>query len=203
MSADIAVTRRRKMLAFLVEQGGSAGLAEANQYSETKLLAAHQAFSAIMEGLVDGGYVTWDGTTFVVTAAGNEEAALAPKARARKGAKGAELAAAQVPPPPAPADPVAAVEPVAPVARVAVAPAAPVAGNPSGSEDVHDHGHSHDHGRAHDHGHSHAHGGAHDDDAGSAGPARAAPPRPRPTVEAPRKGLRTRAMALIRRLFAK
>ena len=196
MSADIAVTRRRKMLAFLVEQGGSAGLAEANQYSETKLLAAHQAFSAIMEGLVDGSYVTWDGTTFVVTAAGKEEAALAPKARARKGAKGAELAAEQVPPPPAPADPVGAVEPVAAAADVAAAPAAPVAAEPSASEDAHDHG------RAHDHGHSHAHGGAHDDDADSAGPARPAPPRPRPTVEAPRKGLRTRAMALIRRLFA-
>ena len=191
MSADLTVTRRRKMLAFLVEQGGSAGLAEANQYSETKLLAAHQAFSAIMEGLVDGGYVTWDATTFVVTAAGKEEAALAPKSRARKGTKGAEPAAGDVPPPPAPADPVVAAE-----ALAAVAAAAPVAAERPAPAAAHDHGHNHDHG------HSHTRGAPHDED-DAAPPAREAPPRPRPTVEAPRKGLRTRALALLRRLFAK
>jgi hypothetical protein len=187
MSTDIAVTRRRKMLAFLVEQGGSAGLAEANQFSESKLLAAHQAFSAIMEGLVDGGYVTWDGTTFVVTAAGKEEAALAPKPRARKGAKAA--------------------------ADVTVAPTAAVEATPAAG--AHDHGHSHDHGRdeAQDHGHSHDHGrdeaqdhGHRHDHGGGAAPRSTTttpPPRPRPTVEPPRRGLRARALGLIRRLFAK
>ncbi len=194
MSADLAVTRRRKMLAFLVEQGGSAGLAEANQYSETKLLAAHQAFSAIMEGLVDGGYVTWDGTTFVVTAAGKEEAALAPKPRARKGAKAAadgteqDSGAEGGSPPSADAGLSAGGGTVAPTAAVDAAPAA----------GAHDHGHSHDHGRddAHDHGHRHDH-----DD----GPRTATtpPPRPRPTVEPPRRGLRARVLGLIRRLLTK
>ena len=190
MSADLTVTRRRKMLAFLVEQGGSAGLAEANQYSETKLLAAHQAFSAIMEGLVDGGFVTWDATTFVVTAAGKEEAALAPKSRARKGAKDAAPGVGKD----LEAEPVVAVTPV--VVAVPAVPAAPVAVERPAPAAAHDHGHNHDHG------HSHTRGEPPDED-DAAPPAREAPPRPRPTVDAPRKGLRTRALALLRRLFAK
>jgi hypothetical protein len=86
MAADVTLTRRRRMLAFLVEKGGSASIADANAFSELKLLAAHQAFSAIMEGLVDGGFVTWDGTTFTVTDTGRAEAELAPRGRGKRAA---------------------------------------------------------------------------------------------------------------------
>ncbi len=98
MAADLATTRRRRMLAFLVEQGGNAGLAEANAFSESKLLAAHQAFSAIMEALVDGGLATWDGERFTVTQAGRDEAALAP--RGRRGASPSAVSAPETPPSP-------------------------------------------------------------------------------------------------------
>jgi hypothetical protein len=97
VAADLATTRRRRMLAFLVEQGGVAGLAEANAFSESKLLAAHQAFSAIMEGLVDGGWATWDGERFSVTQAGRDEAALAP--RGRRAASSSAVASPDAPPP--------------------------------------------------------------------------------------------------------
>ena len=88
MAADLAVTRRRRMLAFVAEQGGAVSLADANAFSEGKLLAAHQAFSAIMEGIVDGGFATWDGSQFTLTEAGHAEAALALRARGRRAGAG-------------------------------------------------------------------------------------------------------------------
>ncbi|MEN9786076.1 MAG: hypothetical protein RLZZ299_1340 [Pseudomonadota bacterium] len=114
MAEDLAVTRRRRMLAFLAEQGGAVSLAEANAFSEGKLLAAHQAFSAIMEGIVDGGYATWDGERFALTESGRAEAALAPRSRARRVAPDT-----RVEPAPAPSAPVAADMPAAPPEGVA------------------------------------------------------------------------------------
>lgn len=209
MAADITLTRRRRMLAFLVEKGGSASIADANAFSELKLLAAHQAFSALMEGLVDGGFATWDGATFTITEAGRGEAELAPRGRGKRAA----------------AEPVAAAT-EAPVAESVVTAAASTPAEPAahdhghghdhgGGHDedrpaAHDHGHGHDHGgghdhdhhAAHDHGHDHDHGGGHGHDHGHTAPRPSSPrPPPRPTTPPPKKGLRRRLGDLVLRFL--
>jgi hypothetical protein len=66
MARDITETRREKVLAHLKASGGSLAMPELHEWSSLKLLCGHQAFSQLMEGLVDDGHVRWDGTTFVL-----------------------------------------------------------------------------------------------------------------------------------------
>ena len=201
MPEDVALTRRRRMLAFLVEQGGSGSLADANAFSEGKLLAAHQAFSAIMEGIVDGGFATWDGTTFTVTDAGRAEAALAPQPRRRRGAA----------PPSAPSVDTASDAVVAPATDVPPEPPPeppPSAGHSHAHahEDTPSHGPTHAHGDDASHDHDHAHAGGHSHAHGHAGrsePPVASRPRPgtRPQATPPRAGVRARILGFIRGLL--
>jgi len=66
MAKDITVTRREKVQAHLAAAGGSMSMADLHEWSSLKLLCAHQAFSQLMEGMVDDGIVRWDGTTFTL-----------------------------------------------------------------------------------------------------------------------------------------
>ncbi|MDP2317441.1 MAG: hypothetical protein Q8P41_31440, partial [Pseudomonadota bacterium] len=135
MAADINVTRRKKLLAYLLENGGTMAIGPLHDWSGLKLLAAHQAFSQLMEGLTSDGLVAWDGTIFTLTDEGRAaaEAAGKEKGRGRK-KKDAEETGDD-----------AAAETAGEAAAETAGKAAP----PAADED---HGHSHDHGHEHDHG---------------------------------------------------
>lgn len=132
MAADINETRRKKILVHLLEEGGAVAIGPLHDWSGVKLLAAHQAFSQLMEGLTGDGLVGWDGQIFTLTSEGRAVAEAAVKEKPARGRKKA-----------APADDTAG----APlVVAPEVAPKAPAA------RGGHDHGHDHDHDHGHDHG---------------------------------------------------
>lgn len=190
MAKDLTLTRRAKIAARLVEQGGSEGMATLHEWSSLKLLCGHQAFSQLMEGMVDEGLVRWDGTAFSLTDEGRELAAQAP----------VKTRAASAP----------AVE----------APAAdPDHDHGRGHDHGEEHDHRHDHGRDPDHVHVHDHGGDHDhvhDHGGDHGHSHRhdrygdgremdlpKPPRPTPRAAAPppapeRKGLRAKVKGVLK-----
>ena len=194
--ADINVTRRKKLLAYLHENGGVMAIGQLHDWSGLKLLAAHQAFSQLMEGLTADGLVAWDGTIFTLTADGKAavEAAGKEKPRGRKKKEADEEPAEDVVPAPAPAPVVPAPAPVvAEAALVAEPAAAPVAAEPAPAaapaEDGHDHGHSH----------GHSHGGAREERPPvppRTTPRKAAPPPPPPKVT-----VGSFAKAILRRLL--
>ncbi len=133
--ADITTTRRKKVLAHIAQNGGVMAIGPLHDWSGLKLLAAHQAFSQLMEGLTDDGLLGWDGQIFTLTAEGRD---------AVEGGGGAP--ADSVGADPVVADPVVADPVVAdPVVADPVVAAAPL--------DRHVHEHTHDH--AHDHAHDH------------------------------------------------
>ncbi len=139
MAADINETRRKKILVHLLEEGGTVAIGPLHDWSGVKLLAAHQAFSQLMEGLTGDGLVGWDGQIFTLTSEGRAVAEAAVKEKPARGRKKA-----------APADDTAG----APLVMAPeVAPEAPAA------RGGHDHGHSHDHDHDHDHGHDHGRNG--------------------------------------------
>jgi hypothetical protein len=172
--ADINETRRKKLLVYLHQEGGVMAIGPLHDWSGLKLLAAHQAFSQLMEGLTSDGLVTWDGTIFTLTAEGKAAAEAAGKEKGR-GKKKAEGEAAE------------AVEAAVPVAVPVAAPVAVPA--------VEDRGHSHDH----DHGHSHDHGAREPKPAPAPRPA--APKRAPPPPPPPETGVRALVKKALRRLL--
>ena len=64
---------RRAMLKFVVDQGGTASLADMHDRSERRYFIGHKRFSTLMEGLVDEGLIDFDHATGVaaITAAGS------------------------------------------------------------------------------------------------------------------------------------
>ena len=58
---------RKGVLQFLKEKGGAALLAEMHDFSLNKYLIQHQAFSGLMESLVDEGLVEFDFGTQAAT----------------------------------------------------------------------------------------------------------------------------------------
>ena len=87
MAADIKTTRRTKILVHLHENGGSMAIGPLHDWSGLKLLAAHQAFSELMEGLTTDGLVSWDGQIFRLLPDGSAAAAEGAKKSRKKGAK--------------------------------------------------------------------------------------------------------------------
>ena len=71
MATDVP-TARRGLLAFLAKQGGALPMRELHTHSLLFYQAGHQAFSALMEGLVGDGLVTFDAGTFTLTDAGRQ-----------------------------------------------------------------------------------------------------------------------------------
>jgi hypothetical protein len=69
MPTDVP-TARRGLLAFLAKQGGALPMRDLHTHSLLFYQAGHQAFSALMEGLVDDALVTFDAGTFALTDAG-------------------------------------------------------------------------------------------------------------------------------------
>lgn len=71
MSAD-SDTVRRGLLAFTKKKGGTIAMRELHTHSLLMFQVTHQAFSQVMEGLVDDGYVTYDAAngTFQLTESG-------------------------------------------------------------------------------------------------------------------------------------
>lgn len=65
-------TARKGLLKFLQKQGGSSHITDLHTYSTMRYGAGHQAFSALMEGLVGDELVSWDGTAFHLTDKGRE-----------------------------------------------------------------------------------------------------------------------------------
>lgn len=192
MAKDLTQTRREKIAARLVEQGGSEGMATLHEWSSLKLLCGHQAFSQLMEGMVDEGLVRWDGTTFSLTDEGRELAAQAP-VRAQPAS--------------------------APAAAPPAADHAHDHDHGGGHDHDHDHGgdhdHDHDHGGDHDHGHEHGgdrdHGHSHQHDRYGDGreielpkpkprpaPRAAAPPPPPPPPAPEKKGLRATVKGVLK-----
>lgn len=64
---------RKGLLKYLQKQGGSAAIGDMHAYSTLRYQAGHQAFSQLMEGLVEEGLVSWDGTSFSLTDAGKAQ----------------------------------------------------------------------------------------------------------------------------------
>ena len=54
---------RRAMLKFVVDQGGTASLADMHDRSERRYFIGHKRFSTLMEGLVDEGLIDFDHAT--------------------------------------------------------------------------------------------------------------------------------------------
>lgn len=71
MAAD-PETVRRGLLAFTKKKGGTIAMRELHTHSLLMFQVTHQAFSAVMEGLVGDGYVSYDpgAGTFQLTEAG-------------------------------------------------------------------------------------------------------------------------------------
>ena len=63
---------RKGVLGFVIEAGGSSSLADMHGHSEGQYFIAHQAFSKMMEGMVDDGLLTcdWDTSTATITRRG-------------------------------------------------------------------------------------------------------------------------------------
>ena len=66
MATDVP-TARMGLLRFLVKQGGALPMRELHTHSLLFYQAGHQAFSQLMEGLVDDELVTFDAGTFTIT----------------------------------------------------------------------------------------------------------------------------------------
>ena len=66
MTQDLAPARKG-LLKYLQKQGGASAIGDLHAYSTLRYQAGHQAFSQLMEGLVDDGLVSWDGTSFALT----------------------------------------------------------------------------------------------------------------------------------------
>ena len=64
---------RRAMLKFVVDQGGTASLADMHDRSERRYFIGHKRFSTLMEGLVDEGLIDFDHATGIaaITAGGS------------------------------------------------------------------------------------------------------------------------------------
>ncbi len=120
--ADINATRRRKLLQHVAANGGAMDIGPLHDWAGLKLLAAHQAFSQLMEGLTDDGLLGWDGKTFTMTDAGRAAIGLEPEAAAP--APAPPVAPAAPAPPPAAAPPVMAAPPSAAPPAAAAAPGA-------------------------------------------------------------------------------
>ena len=181
--ADITETRRKKLLAHLAEQGGVMPIAELHDWSGLKLLAAHQAFSQLMEGLTGDNLVLWDGKIFTITEEGRKIAATATKGKKGKAAVPAAEAA-----------PVAAAAPVVEAAPVAAPAPIRAVPPPAPEPDGHDHGHDHDHGRVEA------------PRAETPPPRVAAPPPPRQRPESPppeKPGLRRTLKVLLKKLIGR
>lgn len=58
---------RKGVLKFVQDSGGQVEMNKMHDYSLNKFLIQHQAFSKMMETLVDEGLVDFDPVTFVVT----------------------------------------------------------------------------------------------------------------------------------------
>lgn len=71
MAADTE-TVRRGLLTFTRKKGGTIPMRELHTHSLLMFQVTHQAFSQVMEGLVDDGYVTYDpaASAFNLTDAG-------------------------------------------------------------------------------------------------------------------------------------
>ena len=64
---QIVEKARRGVLQFVKDKGGSAPMSEMHDFSLNKYLIQHQAFSQLMETLVDQGLVIFDHATFTAT----------------------------------------------------------------------------------------------------------------------------------------
>lgn len=64
---DANPAARKGLLKYLQKQGGTAPIGDLHAYSTLRYQAGHQAFSQLMEGLVDEGLVSWDGSSFSLT----------------------------------------------------------------------------------------------------------------------------------------
>jgi predicted transcriptional regulator len=71
MATD-ATTARQGLLKFIAKKGGTIPMRELHTHSLVFYQAGHQAFSQLMEGLVEDGLVSYDQTTaaFSLTDAG-------------------------------------------------------------------------------------------------------------------------------------
>ena len=58
---------RSGILKFLKEKGGALPLADMHEFSLNRYLIQHQAFSQLMETLVDDGLVSFDHATYTAT----------------------------------------------------------------------------------------------------------------------------------------
>jgi predicted transcriptional regulator len=58
-------TARRGLMAFIAKKGGAVPIRELHTHSLLFYQAGHQAFSELMEGLVDDGLVAYDGAAAV------------------------------------------------------------------------------------------------------------------------------------------
>lgn len=127
MAKDIKQTRREKVVVHLLENSGEMGLGPLSEWAAVKLLCAHQAFSDLMEGMVEDGLVRWDGSVFSLHSEG--------RTLARKVLESAGK------------------DPDAVEARAEAAPEADH-GEDHGHDHghSHDHGGGHDHGHSHEHG---------------------------------------------------
>ena len=57
---------RRGVLEYLAASGGLLSLGDLHEFSEKTFFVGHQKFSGLMEELVDGGLVSYDGSTHQV-----------------------------------------------------------------------------------------------------------------------------------------
>jgi len=73
MSSDRHIIGRG-LLSFIARKGGSMRMRDLHTYSLVMYRAGHQVFSAVMEGLVDATYVTFDqaDSTFHLTEKGQQ-----------------------------------------------------------------------------------------------------------------------------------
>ena len=69
-----ATTIQRGLLSFIARKGGSMPMRQLHTYSLVMYQAGHQAFSEVMEALVDGAYVTFNNAeaTFYLTDKGRQ-----------------------------------------------------------------------------------------------------------------------------------
>ncbi|MSP93407.1 MAG: hypothetical protein EXR79_16705 [Myxococcales bacterium] len=65
-------TARRGILKQLVRHGGAQPIRELHEFSTLRFGRGHQAFSQLMEGLVESGLVSYDGAVFRLTDEGRK-----------------------------------------------------------------------------------------------------------------------------------
>ena len=77
--AEVPVTQsaddeaaRRGILKQLVRHGGAQPIRDLHEFSTLRYGRGHQAFSQLMEGLVESGLVSYDGAIFQLTEAGRK-----------------------------------------------------------------------------------------------------------------------------------